>query len=116
MIIIVIYLAIMAVVIAGMWKAFEKAGEPGWACLVPIYNIIVMFKIGGRTDWWAVFIPLYNIYVLWQLCQSVATNYGKDSSFGIGLFFLGGIFWPILGFGDAQYVGNGNSNPDVIDG
>lgn len=116
MIILIIYLAVAIFFIARMWKAFEKAGEPGWAILVPIYNIIVMFKIGGRTDWWAVIIPFYNIYVMWQLSQSTAKNYGKDSSFGIGLFFLGGIFWAILGYGDAKYVGAAKaSNDDILD-
>ena len=33
----------------------------------------------------------------------VAKNFGKGAGFGIGLAFLGFIFYPILGFGDAEY-------------
>ena len=49
---IIICLAIAVIVIAGEWKAFEKAGQPGWACIVPVYNIYIMIKIGGKPGWW----------------------------------------------------------------
>ena len=62
-----ISLAIMGVVIAGIWKVFEKAGKPGWAALVPIYNIIVLLDIAGKPAWWLVLmlIPLVNVAVVW---------------------------------------------------
>jgi hypothetical protein len=108
-------LLIMVVVIVGMYKAIEKAGQPGWAIFVPIYSIIVLYKVGGRDDWWSVFIPIYGIITMWQLSQEVAKRFGKESGFGAGLFFLGGIFWPILGYGSAQYEGADSSNPELLD-
>ncbi|UKN01673.1 DUF5684 domain-containing protein [Paracrocinitomix mangrovi] len=102
---IVFVLSLTVFLVVGQYKAFEKAGQPGWSIFVPIYNIIIMFRVAGRDDWWAVLIPIYNIIVLWQFSQEVARRFGKESSFGVGLFFLGGIFWAILGFGNAQYEG-----------
>jgi len=102
-----IYLAVIVLVIAGMWKVFTKAGKPGWACIVPIYNIIVLLEIAGRPIWWIVllFIPIVNFIVLILLGIDVAKGFGKGTGFGLGLAFLGFIFYPILGFGDATYSG-----------
>jgi len=103
----VLELAILVVVIAGMWKAFEKAGQPGWACLIPIYNFYVMIKIGGKPGWWLILmlIPVVNIvYYIWTV-NMISKSFGKDEGFTVGLILLGIVFWPILGFGDAKYVG-----------
>ncbi|MBI2571165.1 MAG: signal peptidase I [Candidatus Schekmanbacteria bacterium] len=93
--------------IAGMWKVLTKAGKPGWACLVPIYNVIVMLQIVGRPIWWIVLllIPLVNVVVGIVLAIDTAKAFGKGVGFGLGLLFLGFIFYPILGFGDARYRG-----------
>ncbi len=92
-------------VAAGMWKTFEKAGQPGWAALVPIYNIIVLLEIVNRPLWWAVllFLPCANIIAGVIIQMDVAKAFGKDALWGIGLAFLGFVFWPMLGFGDARY-------------
>lgn len=102
----IIYLAIIVVVIAGMWKVFAKAGEPGWACLVPIYNAIVLLKIAGKPLWWIVLfvIPLANLVAAILLSLAIAERFGKGAGFGIGLALLGFVFYPILGFGDAEYT------------
>lgn len=101
----IIWLALFAAVLAGMWKMFEKAGKPGWACLVPIYNFVVMLDIAGKPWWWLLlcFIPLVNIYVVIMVPVALAKNFGKGTGFALGLIFLGFIFYPMLGFGDAQY-------------
>ena len=113
---IILFLAIIVVQIIGFWKVLEKAGQPGWSIFVPIYSIIVLYKVGGRDDWWSVFIPIYGIITMWQLCAEVAKRFGKDSGFGVGLFFLGGIFWAILGFSSAVYQGGeASSNDEVLD-
>jgi hypothetical protein len=103
--VIVIYLAVLVVVIAGAWKAFEKAGAPGWAVIVPIYNIYVGVKMAGKEGWWVIlaFIPLVNIVVAFIVYIAIAENFGKSAGFGVGLVFLSFIFWPILGFGDAEW-------------
>jgi len=103
----IVYIALIAVVIAGMWKAFVKAGEHGWACLIPFYNIFVMCRMAGRPGWWLLLmlIPIVGLIVAIVVCLDLAKNFGKGAGFGIGLALLGFIFWPILGFGDAQYRG-----------
>ncbi len=108
-----IMLALTVVVIAGMWKTFSKAGKPGWACMVPIYNVIVLLQIAGRPLWWFVLllIPVVNLIVSMVLMVDIAKAFGKGAAFGIfGLALFGFIGFPMLGFGDAQY-GGGSSRP-----
>ena len=102
-------LAIFALVIAGLWKLFAKAGRPGWASIIPIYNIIVMQDIVGREAWKIVLllIPLLNIYFGITLYISFAKAYGKR---GIGnylaILLLGIIFIPLWGFSnEVRYQG-----------
>jgi hypothetical protein len=104
---ILIYLAVIVVMTAGIWKTYAKAGQPGWASIVPVYNIYVLCLIAGRPGWWVILllIPLVNIVVAAIISIDVARAFGKGTGFGIGLWLLGLIFFPILGFGDAQYQG-----------
>jgi hypothetical protein len=101
-------LAIIVTIIAGVWKVFVKAGKPGWAAIVPFYNIIVLLEIAGKPLWWIIlfFIPLVNLIIGILVSLAIAKNFGKSDAFGIGLALLGFIFYPILGFGDAQYQAN----------
>jgi hypothetical protein len=100
-------LALAVVVLAGMWKVFEKAGKPGWAAIIPIYNLIVLLEIVGKPLWWIVlfFLPCVNIVAIILVSIEVAKVFGKDVLYGLGLAFLPFIFYPILGFGDARYRG-----------
>jgi hypothetical protein len=102
-----IYLAIVVFLIAAMWKLFEKAGQPGWAAIVPIYNTYIMLKIGGKPGWWLLlmFIPVVNIiFAVWMI-NMISKSFGKDEGFTVGLVLLGIVFFPILGFGEARYLG-----------
>jgi len=103
----IIALLIAVVLIVAMWKVFTKAGQPGWASIIPIYNIYIWCKIVGRPAWWIILmlIPLVNFIICIILCIDLAKSFGKGAGFGIGLAFLGIIFLPILGFGSAQYQG-----------
>jgi hypothetical protein len=97
--------ALVVTFIAGMWRTFTKAGEPGWGVLIPILNLYLMTRIAGRPGWWTVLmiVPLINIVFHCVVTISIAENFGKSAAFGIGLFFLPFIFYPMLGFGDAVY-------------
>lgn len=101
----VIQLVIIALTLAGMWTTFAKAGKPGWACLVPIYNLFVMLQIAGRPWWWLLLflIPIVNFVIAIVVAIDIAKNFGKGAGFGIGLALLPFIFYPILGFGESQY-------------
>jgi len=87
--------------------AATKAGEPGWAVLVPIYNIIVLLKIAGKPTWWFLLflVPVVNLVIGIMVAIAVAENFGKSTGFGIGLALLPFVFYPMLGFGDAVYQG-----------
>jgi hypothetical protein len=102
-----IYLAVVVFLIAALWKVFTKAGKPGWAAIIPIYNVIVLLEIVGRPWWWflLMFIPVVNFVIGIIVMIDLAKSFGKGVGFGIGLLLLGFIFIPILGFGSAQYVG-----------
>ncbi|MDI1311769.1 DUF5684 domain-containing protein [Prosthecobacter sp.] len=103
----IIGLAALVFLIVSVWKVYTKAGEPGWACIVPIYNVIVYLKISGKPLWWIIlfFIPFVNIIIALLVSIGLAKNFGKGGGFGVGIFLLGFIFMPILAFGDARFVG-----------
>ncbi len=100
-------LAFAVLAIIGIWKVFTKAGKPGWAAIIPIYNVIVILEIVGRPIWWILLllIPCVNFVVAIMLGIDMARSFGKSEAFGVGLALLGFIFYPILGFGSAQYRG-----------
>lgn len=111
-------LAIVILMIAAQWKVFTKAGQPGWACLIPIYNIYVMTQIARKPAWWLAMIllvPIANIVFGIMLLNGISKAFGKSEGFTAGLIFLGIIFWPILGFGSAQYEGGNGGSSDVLD-
>lgn len=103
----VVWLVVIVAVIAGLWKVFVKAGKPGWAAIVPIYNFIVLLEIVGKPLWWVIlmFIPVVNFVIAILVSIELAAKFGKSVAFGIGIAFLGFIFIPMLGFGDARYSG-----------
>lgn len=93
--------------IAALWQVFTKAGKPGWAAIIPIYNTIVLLEIVDKPIWWIIlfFIPFVNIVAIILVYLELAKVYGRSSGFGIGLILLPYVFIPILGFGDARYQG-----------
>jgi hypothetical protein len=104
---VVVALVVIAVMVAAMWKVFAKAGQPGWAALVPIYNLVVLLNIVGKPLWWIILlaVPIANIYALFAIAIALAKSFGKSTGFGLGLVFLSIFFYPVLGFGSARYVG-----------
>ena len=107
--IMILQLAIGILMIVSLWKIFSKADKPGWACIIPIYNLIVMLEIAGRPVWWflLMFIPIVNIVIGIIVLIDLAKAFGKGGGYVAGLILLPFIFYPMLAFGDAQYVGAG---------
>ncbi len=99
------WLIVVLLIIIGMWKVFEKAGKPGWAAIIPIYNVIVLLEITGKPIWWFILmlIPLVNLIVFIIVLVELARRFGKGVGYAIGLLILPFIFYPALGFGSAQY-------------
>ena len=87
--------AVMIIMLVSQWKLFTKAGRPGWACLIPIYNLVVMLQIVGKSPWLILLmlIPIANFVFAIMLQIWVAQAYGKSTAYGIGLLFLPVIFY-----------------------
>jgi hypothetical protein len=102
-----VMLAIFAVMVAAMWMLFTKAGQPGWAAIVPIYNGIILLQIVGKPIWWILlmFIPFVNFIIVIMVYIDLAKSFGQSPAFAIGLLLLPFIFFSILGFGNARYLG-----------
>ena len=106
--ILLVALALAVVLIIGLWKVYVKAGQPGWAVLIPFYNMYILLKIAGRPGWWLVLclIPLVNIVIALMVAIDVAKAFGQSAVFGVVLLFLlSGIGYLVLGFGNYKYVG-----------
>ena len=101
----IIGLTVGLLVIISMWKIFAKAGQPGWAAIIPIYNYIVWCKIVGRPGWWVLLLLLCFPIFFIILCIDLAKSFGQGVGFALGLIFLSIIFFPILAFGGATYQG-----------
>ena len=101
----IVSILVLAIVIAGLWKAFEKADEPGWAAIVPLYNLWVMVRISDNDWWWFLLflIPIVQIIALIKVSVDVSEQFGQGLLFGIGLWLVPVVFWPLLGFGDYEY-------------
>jgi hypothetical protein len=112
------YFSFLAVIAAFFiicqWKIFTKAGQPGWASIVPIYGFLVFMKIIGKPWWWLLlfFVPfvgfLFAIYFIIAGTHALSKSFGKDTGFTVGLILLSFIFYPILAFDKSiVYVGPG---------
>ena len=103
--VVLFFVALAVLIIASFWVVFTKASQPGWACIVPIYNIIVLLQIAGKPVWWILLmmVPIVNIVIAIMVAVAVAKNFGKSDGFGIGLALLPMIFYPMLAWGDARY-------------
>lgn len=110
---------ILVLQIIAMWKIFTKAGQAGWKAIIPIYNLVILYKIIGLSPWLllvylASFIPFVGSLAVLVLTifQDIylAKSFGKGTGFTVGLIFLAPIFYMILGFGKDAYIGpNGNA-------
>ena len=117
---VLIYIGIIVLMITSVWKVFTKANQPGWAAILPIYNIIIMLEVAKKPTWWVAmyFIPIANFIFMIMTLNGISKNFGKDEGFTVGMVFLGIVFWPILAFGNAQYVDNkvmSTSSNDLLD-
>jgi len=103
----IVTLILSILVIIGRWKMYEKAGEHGWASLIPIYSEYVLFRIAWGSGWMVLvmLIPIVNVVFAIILSLKLARAFGMGTGFGIGLILLPSIFYLILGFSDAKYLG-----------
>jgi purine-cytosine permease-like protein len=101
----IVWLVVMVVMVASLWKIFTKAGEPGWAAIVPIYNILVLLKITGKPTWWIVLYIVCAPIAAILVTLALAEKFGKSVGYAIGMIVLPIVFLPMLAFGSAEYKG-----------
>ena len=103
----IFYFAILILVIASLWKLYEKAGKPGWASIVPVYNSLVMIEIVGKPTIWILWllIPCVNIVFAIWLLNLFVKSFGKSEGYTVGVILLPFIFIPMLAFGNNPYLG-----------
>lgn len=101
----ILILVIAVIMIVANWKVFTKAGKPGWASIIPLYNMYVMFEIAGMNGWMFLltFVPIANIIIQIMLYLNLAKKFGKSTGFAIGLILLNPIFLLMLAFGNTEY-------------
>jgi hypothetical protein len=104
---------LVIIILASQWVIFRKAGRPGWACLIPFYNIYVLLQVAGKPGWWLIlmFIPLVNLIIAIITMFGLAENFGKSGAFAVGLILLSIVFFPILAFGSSEYIGEAGAQP-----
>lgn len=108
---ILVYIVVIVFYLYCMWRIFVKAGKPGWAAIIPIYNVLVELEIVGRPWYWLLllmFVPVVDVVLAIILLFRMAKVFGHSVGFGFGLLFLSFIFLPILAFDQSTYLG-----PDV---
>ena len=113
---ILFFVVILVFYLVCIWKIFVKAGQPGWAALIPIYNLYIMLKIINKPAWWLVvifagFIPVVGslIVLAWGiiLALEIGRKFGKSNGFSIiALWLFSFVGYPILAFGSAKYDAN----------
>jgi len=103
----IIALAVCIFLIVCEWKLFKKAGKPGWAAIIPIYNLYVLFDIiyGKGIKFLLLLVPILNVIISVAVSIRTAQVYGKGTGLGVLNLFFPFIVLPILAFGDAEYKG-----------
>ena len=111
----VFVLGLVALMVISFWKIFEKAGKPGWAAIIPIYNLVVWCEIIKKPGWWALLMMIPYVGIIWHVWATnlLVKKFGKDEGFTVGCVFLPFVFYPILAFGDARFQDEG---PIITDG
>jgi hypothetical protein len=122
-ILVLVYIAVVVLEIAALWQVFTKAGQPGWAAIIPIYNLYILLKVIGRPWWWLLlfllgvipFVGWIAVFVIGIIIAiDLAKSFAKSTGFAVGLILLNFIFIPILGFGESRYVGPSAASPRAI--
>ncbi len=99
-------LVFAVIAIVAMYKIFIKAGEPGWAAIVPLYNTYTLVKIAGLNPllFLLLLVPIVNvvfaIYVMIKLGETFGKTAGWSVIFLVILSFIGML---MLGFGNETY-------------
>lgn len=100
--------------VIGLWPTLVKAGMPGWGALIPIYNIYLLFKLGGVSGWWMLLllVPIVDIFVALWVAFRVANAFGHGFLMAFfGLFLFAPIGYLVIGYGRSTYRGGPSGPP-----
>lgn len=108
---------VFAVGLAAGWKTFAKADQPGWAILIPIYNLVVMCRVAGKSGWWVLtfIIPVVGTFVYLYINYLIAKNFGIGTVGGILFALFAPLSYVVTGFGSHTHTSSssGTSTPTV---
>ena len=108
----IVWIAIMVFMIISWWIVFKKAGQPGWAILIPIYNFLVILRVASKPWWWVFALllaiipfagPILLLVAMIFIFHGISKNFGQGAGFTVGLVLLSIVFVPILAFGDYKW-------------
>ena len=93
------------VILAAQWAVFEKAKQPGWAAIIPIYGTLIFLKVANRPWWWIFLflIPIVGLVYGIMATHQISKAFGKGTGFTVGLVLLPFVFYPILAFSSDKY-------------
>ena len=117
----------------GYFKMFQKAGQRSWFAFIPLLREYALFKMAWTVKAFVISIVMLVALqisgmqeglllsllgavcgIVWIVIQvklviRLAKAFGKDGVWALLLFVVPFIATLILGFGSAQYVGNGEA-------
>ena len=115
-VLLILALVFYVLVSLGLYGTFIKAGQPGWAGFVPLYNFIVLLRVAGRPKSWGWFLllilipyigslALFIVYIF--VANDVSKSFGHGTAFTVGLVipYVSAVFYYILWLGPSQYRG-----------
>lgn len=100
-----ITIAIVVLIAKGM--VFKKAEHQGWKILIPFYNRYIFYEIatGEGIMFLLSYVPIVSFIMRCYLSYKLSKAFGKDIGYTLGLIFFPQLFYCMLGFGSAEYIG-----------
>lgn len=101
----------LALYALGAWSlgtVFKKAGVASWKAWVPVYNSIIMFKMGDQNPLWLItmLIPLVNIVAAIFMIiavHNINLKFGRGAGSTVLYVFLPFVWSLIIGLGPDRW-------------
>ncbi len=117
----IIAIAAAVLMLVAQYKIFKKAGRKGYEALIPVHNEFILFEMAGINPIWILgiiygsvvnIIPFLGsiVYLAFVIFAEIWLNirlakaFGKETGFGVLMFFFPYVMYPILAFGSASYT------------
>jgi hypothetical protein len=97
---IALYVVAAFVIVISLWRIFENVGIPGWAAIVPFYNLAMVYRVVGRPprQSWFLLVPVLNVLLYIRLMSELSRAFGGDRIFTLVLVVSPYMGFPMLAF------------------